>query len=306
MPRFIHIPTADLAREATAAVTVEAEYGSFVMEGTVFTAAHHQGSGPFAGRHLPGFEETGRPSPCNDEDIPVLGHHDVVALSHIDLDSVGGALRTVADFAPLFDGRFAGFWALAEHIDVSGAHRLDPHHEWAPALRAVWAWMQVHRPRLSREEIEDCSEFMHAAGQMLVRLLEGDADLLAAGQAMADAEAELNGESMVRVAEAGDRLVVVREAPQFTNHLYRLLDGRVAAAVVAYNTVMKSVTVSLADPIEGVVCRDIVQALWGPDAGGHAGIAGSPRGQEMTAADLDACVESTVEAVRQPTLAGGA
>ena len=298
MPRFIHIPTADLAREATAAVTVEAEYGSFVMEGSVFTAAHHQGSGPFAGRHLPGFEETGRPSPCNDEDIPVLGLHDVVAVSHIDLDSVGGSLRTVADFAPLFDGRFAGFWALAEHIDVSGAHRLDPDHEWAPALRAVWAWMQAHRPRFSREEIEDCSEFMHGCGQMLVRLLvEKDADLLAAGQAMADAEAALNEESLVRVVEAGDRLVAVREAGQFTNHLYRLLDGRVAAAVVARNTEMSSVTVSLADPIEGVVCREVVQHLWGPDAGGHAGIAGSPRGQEMTSDDLTACVEAMVEAI---------
>ena len=296
MPRFIHIPTADLARSASAAVTVEAEYGSFVMEGTVFTAAHHQGSGPFAGRHLPGFEETGRPSPCNDEDIPVLGLHDVVAVSHIDLDSVGGSLRTVADFAPLFDGRFAGFWALAEHIDVSGAHRLDPDHEWAPALRAVWAWMQAHRPRFSREEIEDCSEFMHAAGQMLVRLLvEGDVDLLAAGQAMADAEAALNEESLVRVVEAGDRLVVVREAGQFVNHLYRLFDGRVAAAVVARNTKMGSVTVSLADTIEGVVCRDIVQGLWGPDAGGHAGIAGSPRGQEMTTDDLDALAAVVVD-----------
>ena len=296
MPRFIHIPTADLARSASAAVTVEAEYGSFVMEGTVFTAAHHQGSGPFAGRHLPGFEETGRPSPCNDEDIPVLGLHDVVAVSHIDLDSVGGSLRTVADFAPLFDGRFAGFWALAEHIDVSDAHRLDPDHEWAPALRAVWAWMQAHRPRFSREEIEDCSEFMHAAGQMLVRLLvEGDVDLLAAGQAMADAEAALNEESLVRVVEAGDRLVVVREAGQFVNHLYRLFDGRVAAAVVARNTKMGSVIVSLADTIEGVVCRDIVQGLWGPDAGGHAGIAGSPRGQEMTTDDLDALAAVVVD-----------
>ena len=59
-----------------------------------------------------------------------------------------------------------------------------------------------------------------------------------------------------------------------------------------------SVTVSLADPIEGVVCRDIVQSLWGMEAGGHAGIAGSPRGQEMSTADLDACVEAVVAALR--------
>ena len=292
---IIHIPTAALARTTNAAVTVEAEYGSFVMEGQRYTAAHHQGSGAFAGRHLPGFEETGMPSPCNDEDIPVLTEDEVVAVSHIDLDSVGGALRTVADFVELFDGRFAGFWTLAEYIDVSGAHRLDPDHEWAPALRAVWAWFQTNRPRFSREEIEDCTEFIRAAGKMLQQVLnEESADLIAAGQAMADAEAALNQESLVRVVEAGDRLVVVREAGGFTNHLYRLLDGRVAAAVVARNTKMGSVTVSLADPIEGVVCRDIVQGLWGMEAGGHAGIAGSPRGQEMSTADLDACVDAVI------------
>jgi hypothetical protein len=295
---IIHIPTAALARQHNAAVTVEAEYGSFVMEGQRYTAAHHQGSGAFAGRHLPGFEETGMPSPCNDEDIPVLTENEVVAVSHIDLDSVGGCLRTIAKFAPLFAPHYREFWNLAEFVDVTGPHRLDPDHEWAPALRAVWAWFQTNRPRFSREQIEDCSEFIRAAGKMLTRLLVGeDAALLAAGQAMADAEAALNEESLVRVVEAGDRLVVVREAGGFTNHLYRLLDGRVAAAVVARNTKMGSVTVSLADPIEGVVCRDIVQSLWGMEAGGHAGIAGSPRGQEMSTADLDACVGAVVAAL---------
>jgi hypothetical protein len=298
MTSFIHVPTADLARTTTAAVTVEAEYGSFVMEGSVYTAAHHQGSGP-AGRHLPGLLLTGMPSPCNDGNIPVLTGDEVVAVSHIDLDSVGGCLRTIAlGAATLFAQDFKGFWNLAEFVDVTGPHRMEPDHVWAASLRAVWAWFQTNRPRFSRTEIEDCSEFIWAAGVMLQRvLIEQDADLLAAGQAMADAEAALNEESLVRVVEAGGRLVVVREAGGFTNHLYRLLDGRIAAAVVARNTKMGSVTVSLADPIEGVVCRDIVQALWGMEAGGHAGIAGSPRGQEMSTADLDACVGAVVAAL---------
>jgi hypothetical protein len=208
---------------------------------------------------------------------------------------VGGCLRTIAKFAPLFAQDFKGFWNVAEFVDVTGPHRMEPDHVWAPSLRAVWAWFQTNRPRFSREQIEDCSEFIWAAGVMLQRvLIEQDADLLAAGQAMADAEATLNKDSLLRVVEAGDRLVVVREAGGFTNHLYRLLDGRIAAAVVARNTKMGSVTVSLADPIEGVVCRDIVQGLWGMEAGGHAGIAGSPRGQEMTSDDLDACVDAVI------------
>jgi hypothetical protein len=56
-------------------------------------------------------------------------------------------------------------------------------------------------------------------------------------------------------------------------------------AVVTFNTKFKSVTVSIADPQPGFSCREFVQKLWGPEAGGHDGIAGSPRGREMTLDD---------------------
>ena len=37
--RVIFAPSADLARSASADVTIEAEYGSYVWEGSLFTAA---------------------------------------------------------------------------------------------------------------------------------------------------------------------------------------------------------------------------------------------------------------------------
>ena len=90
----LHAPTADLARSIVLPVlTVEAEYGSYVCEGRFYTAAHHQGEGPYAGRHLPGHEGTGRPAPCNDDGITMIGEEDVVVVSHIDLDTLGGCLR---------------------------------------------------------------------------------------------------------------------------------------------------------------------------------------------------------------------
>ena len=113
---------------------------------------------------------------------------------------------------------------------------------------------------------------------------------------MADAEASLNTDSFVCVAGLS-RLVAIREWDSFTNHLYRIPDGRMADAVVARNTTMGSITVSLADPIEGVSCRAIVQGLWGPEAGGHTGIAGSPRGREMSDRDLVACIAAVIEAL---------
>ena len=76
------------------------------------------------------------------------------------------------------------------------------------------------------------------------------------------------------------------------NHLYVAPSGDVGRAIVAHNVYAGNITISLADPIPGVSCRDIVQGLWGPLAGGHAGIAGSPRGQVMSDEDVAAVVKA--------------
>ena len=41
--------------------------------------------------------------------------------------------------------------------------------------------------------------------------------------------------------------------------------------------------------------KEIVQELWGNEAGGHPGIAGSPRGQEMTEKDMRQLVKAVNE-----------
>lgn len=110
----------------------------------------------------------------------------------------------------------------------------------------------------------------------------------AAHAAWAAAGEELNRSSF-RGLQYG---VIRREAGCFVNHLYTAPNGEVGSAVVALNTATGAVTVSLADPIPGVSCVEIVQALWGPLAGGHAGIAGSPRGRVMTRDDLEAAVHA--------------
>ena len=72
MSIILLVPSAAHARQLTAQLTVEAEYGAHVWEGTIYTAAHHQKDGPYAGRHLLAHAATGRPSPCNDPAIPVV------------------------------------------------------------------------------------------------------------------------------------------------------------------------------------------------------------------------------------------
>jgi len=294
MPTVVHAPSATLAATLTPVLTVEAEYGPVVAEGSRYTAAHHQATGPFAGRHI---VAGGRPSPCNDPNIPSVHGDEVVLTSHLDLDTVGGVLRaTKGQGHPIFQR--VGFWELAEFLDVNGAHRLAAAGADDDDVRAIygwWAWAKTGLPRFPRDAVADATAVIEAAGDVLARILVGcDNDLLKAGEAFRADEAALNARTFVR--RDGD--VIVRRAKvvgDFCNHLYVDPDGSPARAVVSLNTAFRSVTVSLADPDkETVSCRDLVQTLWGPEAGGHKGIGGGPREVAFDDTHLEAAVSAMV------------
>ena len=83
-------------------LTVEAEYGATVVEGSVYTAAHHQPAGSkYAGDHV---VAGGRPSPCVDKGIPLFFQEIpwFVGISHVDLDTIGGVLRALPAAADIF------------------------------------------------------------------------------------------------------------------------------------------------------------------------------------------------------------
>lgn len=61
-----------------------------------------------------------------------------------------------------------------------------------------------------------------------------------------------------------------------------IANGDLCKAVVGFNPEKGRVTLSFADPIEGVSCREIMQEVFGPGAGGRDNIAGSPYDVEAT------------------------
>jgi hypothetical protein len=88
----------------------------------------------------------------------------------------------------------------------------------------------------------------------------------------------------------GNDGVVLRSSDQFVNHLY-VWGAHVYRACVSFNPDAGSITISLAEPVDGVNCCKLVQSWWGPEAGGHPGIAGSPRGQELTWEDAETAAQ---------------
>lgn len=297
MITVLHAPSATLAATVTATLTVEAEYGSVVATGSRYTAAHHQASGEFAGRHI---VVGGRPSPCNDPAIPSVHGDEVILVSHLDLDTVGGVLRsTLGQGHPIF--RHREFWELAEFLDVNGAHKLadaDADSEDIRAIYAWWAWAKRGLPRFPRDAVADVTATINEAGAVLDRILNDlDTSLLLAGDAFRADEAALNARTFVR--REGSVLVrTAATAGDFCNHLYVDPEGSAARAVVCLNTATNTVTVSIADPDkEAVSCRDLVQNLWGPEAGGHKGIGGGPREVPFDETHLEAAVAAMVAAL---------
>lgn len=296
--RVLHSTNPDLLRSANPHITVEAEYGNHVVEGEVYTAAHHQPIGsPYAGDHV---VEGGRPAPCNDKNIPALDPSAGewrVGISHLDLDTVGGVLRAIPEFADLFSDKNNGFWNLAGFLDVNGAHKMNMSNAAEEDVNRLYGWWAYFKTltRLPFNTLNDTTDVVLGCGQVVRELLAGNEERIEAGRVFRAAEDALNAASFV----GWHGPVLARKSPtqeDFVNHLYEQ-GGTVARAVVAWNFEMGTVTVSMESPEPGVSCRDIVQGLWGTLAGGHAGIAGSPRGQRMSEEQFMDCVAATQAAL---------
>ncbi len=260
---------AELIKTAVYAV-VEAEYGSVEVMGSsdALTLNHHVRSD--------------RRCPCLIDNTDPL-NLDIIGISHFDLDTLGGVLALMGEKPPA-----PAFWELSAWVDTHGPHRArecpgytaEAHRQMA----AFWAWSEGHRLFVHRDGgLHEVSHFFEAAREELVQILAGERE--GAAEEFLSKEAALRVDSYVEEVELpnGQR-VVLRSAESFVNHLYYRRDGSPADFVVGFSKKFKSVTVSRASdgPFN---CKDFVQNIWGMEAGGHPGIAGSPRGKEMTLDD---------------------
>jgi hypothetical protein len=275
-------------------ITVEAEYGDTVVAGSLATFAHH-GS------------RAGNPAPCIDVRARGLGDQIqwtagnlldpgaafIIGLSHFDLDSLGGVVRVMGILSGIGSHEF---WDLAAQADVNGPHTLDRGHPCYGQLAAFWAWSETHRLYAPRDgSALDVTEKIKESIGALRSCIGRAKDFIKAGEDLLAREANLNSASYCE-CEGG---VIKRLSGSFTNHLYGTPVGELQKAVVALNDAQGSVTVSFATPIPGVSAKDIVQSLWGPEAGGRDVIAGSPRGRKMTTDDLNNAYRAVVNALAE-------
>lgn len=278
--KVILCPTLDSAQGLNPDATVEAEYGDICVEGTQVTLAHH-GS------------RSANPAPCNTEVEPL--ESGTILVSHLDLDTIGGIMALTGD--KMEDKEF---WEAAEFIDVNGSHHIhELPKEIQEQLNAVYAW-NASQARVRYTEVTDVTQQVVDNYTMLSAVLD---------------EAHPQHDSMIQKGKDWERDVtqavqdkLVRETSNMrifktdgvfcSGSYYSPEQDKVLPATVVFNEKFKSITIAFEDGGKNVSARDIVQKLWGPEAGGRDGIAGSPRGREMTELDFQKAqheVETTIE-----------
>lgn len=277
--KIILAPSYDIAKTINAEATVEAEYGDECLEGTMATLAHH---GPRANN----------PAPCNTPDVPELPPFATVVVSHIDLDTLGG-VYALQGRKPEDDR----FWEAAEKIDVEGAHHIhELDQDIQDKLNAYYAYNDGQpRQRYTEaidvtKQIDDTYNIVNA----IVDINDPEHDkLIAAGKKWAQ----------TREKEVEDQLVYENKDVRVfdTNGIFCAASyfspnqNAICPATVTYNEKFKSITLAFEDGGKQLDAREIVQELWGPEAGGREGIAGSPRNVEMTKDDLAKLVNELTE-----------
>ena len=269
--KIILAPTLTIAKEVAekgdVVASVEAEYGDVCIEGRELTLAHH-GS------------RSGNPAPCDDPRAHKL-EGGITLVSHLDLDTLGG-IMALEGKKPQDDK----FWAGAEYIDVRGPHHLyELDQDVQDKLNAWYAW-SAGQPRAPRyTEATDVTEDVNRMMVAITAIIGGDDVLVEAGRLWRRQVTDAVEECLLTEDE---HVRVFRTSRVFCNSAYfSPKRGKVIPAIVTLNDRYGSITVSFADDVDSPAnACEIVQALWGPEAGGRAGIAGSPRGKKMKEEDL--------------------
>lgn len=277
--RVILAPSYDMAKNINAEATVEAEYGDECLEGTMVTLAHH---GPRANN----------PAPCNTSDVPKLPPFATVVVSHIDLDTLGG-IYALQGRKPEDDR----FWEAAEMIDVKGVHHIhELDKDIQDKLNAYYAYNYNHAGERYSETVDVTKQVEDAYG-VINDILDIDAPehdmLIADGKEWAQAR-EAAVEAQL-IYEDKNMRVFDSNGVFCAASYYSPKQDALIPATVTYNEKAKTITLGFEDGGKQYNAMEIVRSVWGPEAGGREGIAGSPRGIEMTKDDLHALVERLKE-----------
>lgn len=176
------------------------------------------------------------------------------------------------------------FWKAAEFLDTKGPHHLHEIPEIdAEKYLAYQAYSAEHRiPRMT--EVTDITSVVHEYLGIVDKVIDGDEQLITAGKNFSENRRK-QIEDCLMYENSNMRIFYSPEGIFCSAAYYSKEIGGIIPATITLSGKSNSILLAMEDGGETVSAREMVQELW-DEAGGHNGIAGSPRGQEMTKKDL--------------------
>lgn len=263
IPRYISKENIPFKVDAS----VEAEYGSMIIEGDVITLAHHT------------QKYKDYPAPCMQE-VEKISDNSNVVISHIDLDTLGG-IATLMGIKPIDDE----FWSSCEFIDLNGPHHL---YELNESIRnkiiAYEAYAAMnHMDKVM--DITDVTSIVLDRIEVIRKIINNDSELINNGIYFYNKEqAEI--ESCLLCENDNVRVFYSPNGVFCNGNYFSTRLNKVIPYIVSYNGFYHSISCSSENGGKIISCRLIMQKLFGCEAGGHDGIAGSPRNMHMNKGDF--------------------
>lgn len=248
--------------------TVECEYGNTVVEGAV-TLAHH----------VEGWNTAPSLQTSNvlfEAGVEMVVDGDYIMISHIDLDTVCGIMAVAEDYDIPEDIKKG-----INYVDCNGQHHLYDTEVSEDARKYILSYIgyaNAHRAPIGQEDVTD----------YVIDLIErfNTQENYEAGKAFVEgrrveAEASLAGAvgSVVLLDQDVD-------SKAFGLNSEYILNDVEYDYVIVFDQKFGKITLSSRkgkDDVRNMV--DVMRAVFGEEAGGHKGIAGTPRGKMYTLED---------------------
>lgn len=264
--RVYLVPKYTLDIDISIDATVEAEYGSEIIEGKTITLAHHVSK----------YKD--HRAPCIQE-VSKLPDSSNIIISHIDLDTLGG-------IAALMGVKHENkeFWEGVEYIDLNGPHHLNElDNNIANMINAYNAYAALkHLDKF--DDIKDVTDVVIDRINIINRIIDGDEKLITEGLDYFNREQKRIEECLVF---ENPNIRIFYSNGIFCNASYysKKLD-MIVPYIVSFNSYYDSLSFSSENGGIDISCQLVMKELFGKEAGGHNGIAGSPRNQKMTHDDF--------------------
>ena len=182
------------------------------------------------------------------------------------------------------------FWSVAEYIDLNGLHNLFQVEEEARKKYTAYQAYQANHKNSRVTEVTEVTDIVLEHLEIIDRVIDGDKTLIQEGIEW-DEETKKKIEECLVFENDNVRVFNSPHGVFCSAAYYSQKQDKVIPCTVTRDGKLKCIIIAMSDGGKKISAKELVQELWGNEAGGHLGIAGSPRGQEMTEKDLQQLAE---------------